>query len=105
MTRQLPTPLQPSENALVVSPHVRTKVLGEDTVLLDLQHGEYYTLNATGGLVWQRLQQGVQIDAIVEELNAEYGVAVDTVALDVAGVVAELVERRLLLPAGAAAPQ
>lgn len=101
MTSELTRQSQPGKNALVVSPHVRTKVLGDDTVLLDLLNGEYYTLNATGGLIWERLQQGLQMDAIVAELNAEYGATAKTVEQDVADVVEQLVKRQLLMPTSA----
>jgi hypothetical protein len=54
------------------------------------------TINSTGSYVWQRLQQGKQIDEIIRELASETGADPVAVDRDVQAFLSELKSRHLL---------
>lgn len=56
---------------LVPTPHLRSIIDHDGAVILDVERNSMLTLNATGGYVWEKLQQGKSIEDIVRELAAE----------------------------------
>ena len=58
---------------------------------------ELYTLNETGKAVWKRLDGKKSLKEISKELEQEFEASLDEIAADVAGLVDELVTRRMLI--------
>jgi hypothetical protein len=54
------------------SRHVLSTTEGEETVLLDMKRGRYYTLNEIGSRAWALLASGATGDGIVHSLCTEY---------------------------------
>jgi hypothetical protein len=54
-------------------PHLRSIVDHDGGVILDIPQNTISTLNSTGAYVWERLERGMAIDAIVSELALETG--------------------------------
>jgi hypothetical protein len=69
---------------------------GDTTVLLDVNGGMYYTLNEVGGRIWELLGTGVAVPAIVEQLQAEYDVAPETLAANTATLIDRLLKAKLV---------
>jgi hypothetical protein len=69
---------------------------GEEVVVLDLARGEYFSLNASGVLLWERLaaepQTGQQLAALLQET---YGLSAVQAQGDVAAFTATLMDRGL----------
>ena len=82
----------------VVHPSVITRELSGETVLLNLESGVYYGLDAVGTRVWQLLQQGRTIAEVCEVMVEEYDVERDVVNDDVSRLVGELRERGIVMP-------
>lgn len=82
------------------------EVLDGEAVMLNLDTGNYFTLNPSGGLVWQLLQGGIQINQIVTVLS-KMGAASQSVKGDVDAFIAKLLEQGLIIPVAgvAATPQ
>ena len=80
-------------------PHVIEASNGDTTVLLDLRHGMYYTLNDIGGTIWRLLGQGASADTIAQRLLDEYEVPVDRLQADVASTVERLLGAGLIVSA------
>jgi hypothetical protein len=51
--------------------------LGEDTAILHLGSGVYYSLNAVGARVWSLLQEPVVVEQLRDRLLAEFEVPPD----------------------------
>lgn len=81
---------------LVVPQHVMARVVGDEYVILDLETGTYYGLDAVGARVWSLLAEGVALDAICDRLVEEYDVAREQARSDVASLIEALRERGLL---------
>jgi hypothetical protein len=45
-----------------------------DTVILDLDGDEYFTLNEVAGAIWPLLEEGADIDELVDEVTNKYEV-------------------------------
>ena len=60
---------------------------------------ELYTLNETGKAIWDRLDGTRSLRAVAAELAAEYDGPAADIEQDVAGLVGELVRRRMLVEA------
>lgn len=85
-----------------VHPSVICRELAGETVLLNLESGVYYGLDAVGTRVWQLLQQGKTIDGVCEVMIEEYDVAPDVLRDDVSRLVLELGERGIVVQPGKA---
>ena len=81
-----------------VHPSVICRELSGETVLLNLESGVYYGLDAVGTRVWQLLQQGKTIDGVCDVMLEEYDVTPDVLRHDVFRLVSELRERGIVLP-------
>src|SRR6266702_1846307 len=98
-TGALMVPLHPvmEANRMVTPrPHLRSVVDHDGAVILDIERDSMLTINSTGSYVWQRLQQGKQIDEIIRELASETGADPVTVDRDVHIFLDELKSRHLL---------
>lgn len=81
-----------------IPPHIMTRRVGEDVVVLDLQSGIYFGLDEIGVRVWGLLEKGETVSAAIAAIAEGYDVAQETVRTDVCELVQELLDRGLLLP-------
>lgn len=81
-----------------IPPHIMTRRVGEDVVVLDLQSGIYFGLDEIGVRVWGLLEKGETVSAAIAAIAEAYDVAQETVRADVCELVQELLDRGLLLP-------
>ena len=72
------------------------QAVGDETVLLDLGSGVYYSLNGVASSVWRELQAGRTVAELVEALLDRYDVERERAAEDVRVLIDEAVEYRLL---------
>jgi hypothetical protein len=87
--------------------HVVTTRLGNELVLLDVDRGDYYSLNQTAARVWDLLaaagDEGLSAEGAANLLNREYGEPGRRVQADVRAFVADLSHARLVVPIAARA--
>jgi Coenzyme PQQ synthesis protein D (PqqD) len=81
---------------LTTTPHLRSVIDHDGAVILDIPRNTIITLNPTGAYIWQRLEQGMTIDAIVSELALETGADEKTIANDVSTFMDELKSKHLV---------
>ncbi len=91
------SPVLPSEHAIVVATerHVACEVGGE-AVLLHLDQGVYYGLNAVGARVWQLIQQPTPLADLVSQVGAEFDVDHASCSRDLRELVARLAQAQLV---------
>lgn len=73
--------------------------LGEKTVMMDLEKGNYYGLNPVGARIWALLEQPTSIQNVCARLQAEYDVEPDECERTVTAFVQDLLERGVLVRA------
>jgi phage gp29-like protein len=82
-------------------PEVVTQVVEGETVLVHLQTNEIYALNATATRAWDLLVSGMNRESVQEALQREFDVAPEELRSEIDSLIEELVEKKLLQPAGA----
>lgn len=76
--------------------HLRSIVDHDGAVILDIPGNTMTTLDAVGAYIWERLQRGLQLDAIIEELARDTGTEESVVTKDVAEFMEQLKSRHLV---------
>lgn len=79
-----------------VKSSVLARPVGDQIVLLDLDSGRYFSLNAVGAFIWQHLERGEGPAAIADRLTAEYEVSAEQAAADLQELLADLVAHGLV---------
>ena len=85
-----------SQTKMVIPAQVMSRQVGDETVILDLSSGMYFGLDPVGARIWQLLNDGQSVDAVVITLLGEYDVTEDQLRQDVNSLVSELVSRGLV---------
>ena len=78
---------------------VIARTVGDETILLDLQSGTYFTLNRVGSVIWQALQDGPSIDELTADVVAGFEIDEATARADVAEFLDEMAAQGLLATA------
>ena len=72
------------------------KEIESKSVLLNLENGNYYTLNKTGTFIWSLLDGKTAIKKLVELLTQHFDVAKDEATKDVVALIANLKKEGLI---------
>ena len=75
---------------------VMEKRLEGTTVILSVRTGFYYTLNGTGGRMWQLLREGLSQADVAETVAREHGETQERVEADLSKLVRDLESEGLL---------
>lgn len=84
-------------SSLTIHPSVLSREVGGETVLLNLESGVYYGLDAVGTRVWNLLAQSKTLTDVCSIMVDEYDVAPDVLLRDLTALVRDLCEKRLLV--------
>jgi Coenzyme PQQ synthesis protein D (PqqD) len=79
-----------------LSQHVRTVNNPDGGVLLDLQRGKMFRLNATGSTILELLVRGCAEEYIAAEISKRYGVELALASTDVQDFLASLKKNELI---------
>jgi hypothetical protein len=82
-----------------VNPTVVATPMPDGAVLIDSATGECFELNRIGARVWERLQRGEDLVAIVDALASEYALERSRVSTDVANLVENLARHGIVVGA------
>ena len=66
------------------------------TMLLDVESGVCWELNATGGFVWGLIEQELSVKDVVERLAKEFALSPTVVATDVCALLEQLKNAKLI---------
>ena len=70
--------------------------IGEETVMLSIEHGMYYGMDEIGSLIWELLEQPRQVSEICDSLLARFDVERETCENEVLAFLNRLNNQRLL---------
>jgi len=85
------------DTKLSVPPQVMSRLVGDETVLLDLESGLYFGLDNVGQCIWETVSEGKDLGETVDAVVAEYDVDKAQAEADVLEFTSKLVERGLLV--------
>lgn len=70
--------------------------VGDELLMMSIEKGSYFSLNAVGTRIWELLESPITFDELVARLTAEYDVPADTCRQEVEKFLAALRERGML---------
>lgn len=76
--------------------HVETRV-GDQTLMMSVAHGKYFSVDATAGRIWDMIEQPVALNDVVATLVREYDVSQDDCEAQVKSFVGDLISNGLAL--------
>lgn len=86
-----------NEHSTVVAvDHQTSTEVGGERVILDLNKGVYYGLNAVGARIWGLIEEPQTVDAVIEALLEEYDVSRERCREDVFKLLHDLDEQDLI---------
>ena len=85
------------DTKLSIPPQVMSRLVGDETVLLDLSSGLYFGLDGVGKRIWESLAEHQSLGDAVAVIVAEYDVDEAQAQADVVAFVSDLVARGLLV--------
>lgn len=85
-------------SALSVAPKqdIVARSVGDEMVLLDLESGTYFTLNGVGALIWKRIEEQDDVDAIAAHIVDHYEVELVQARADVSAFFSNMLEQGLV---------
>lgn len=84
------------ETSPIIPPQVMSRLVGDETILMDLSTGIYFGLDGVGKRIWETIAEGRNLKAVVAVIVAEFEVDEVLAQDDVVEFVSDLVERGLL---------
>ena len=81
---------------VTIPPHVMSRQVGDEQVILDLASGTYFGLDPVGARVWQLLSEQKTTAEVCAIMQTEYEVDSETLERDIVALVQTLVDRKLV---------
>lgn len=75
---------------------VMSRLVGEETVILDLVSGTYYGLDPVGARIWDLLVDGRTLGEVCACMLEEFEVSREEIERDVLGLISSLREKNLI---------
>ena len=75
---------------------VMSRLVGDETVILDLSSGIYFGLDGVGKRIWEAVAEGLSLDETASVITSEFDVDEAQAQADVIEFAGNLVERGLL---------
>ena len=82
-------------NTFIPSKDAVFRDLDGEAVILHLDSGTYFGLNAVGTRIWQLMERDGRLTAVLDDLRTEYDASPDVLERDLLDLVARLVDARL----------
>jgi hypothetical protein len=81
---------------VTIPPQVMARLVGDETVILDLASGTYYGLDPVGARIWQLMVDGKTLASVCKMLLDEFDVTRETLERDVLHLTQELCSKGLV---------
>ena len=85
-----------SSSRVIVDPEVLFRVVGEETVILNLKTEQYLGLNDTGTRIWTALANARTLQQAYDEVLAEFDVGREDLKKDMQELLDALIAQRLV---------
>ena len=85
------------DTKLSIPPQVMSRLVDDETVLLDLASGMYFGLDGVGKRIWESISEGASLAEAAAVIAAEYEVDESQALADILKFTGDLVDRGLLV--------
>ena len=92
------------DDVVVASPNQVSSRLGDDAVILELEKGAYFGLEAVGSRIWELLAQPRAVSEIRDTIVQEFDVESDRCAADLLSLLTRMADKGLIQVGSAPAP-
>ena len=89
------------QTILVRKAEIMAADMDGSTVMMDIHTGKYYNLGAVGGVIWELLEQPVNVETLIGKLMEKYNVSREQCEKDTVQFLQQLMSRGLVLEAEA----
>ena len=86
----------PQNSTFVSAKHQISCDVAGEAVILDMQRGVYFGLNAVGASVWKQLREPKTLEELRSAIVAEYNVEVGRCERDIKDLLAQLLKHGLI---------
>lgn len=73
-----------------------TTELGEEIVMMDIENGNYLSLNHVARLIWDILEQPTSIKTLVDDLTGKFDITEEQCLEDCYPCLAEMLQQKLI---------
>ena len=84
------------ESRFDIPPNVVARRVGDETVILDIDAGTYFGLDAVGARIWALIEEGLSLADICDILVEEYDAERETVETDTLRLASDLKKHDLV---------
>ena len=86
-----------TQTTLKRNPELLAVDMDGETVMMDMESGNYFGINAVGSHIWEALEAEKKVADVIETVNSHFEVQDgDTVQNDILGFLSDMVEHQLL---------
>src|SRR5436305_10593909 len=82
---------------ITIPPKVLAREVGDESVILSVESGSYFGLDAVGTRMWQLIGAGNTVRAICESMLQEFDTTPEQLTLDVSALLRQLAANQLVL--------
>jgi len=90
--------MEKSVNFKINSPKVIHETIDGETVIVNLDSGNYYSLNAVGADIWDAIGKGIPLDYIVGDISCRYYGEQEEINRTISQFIDELIQETLISP-------
>jgi hypothetical protein len=87
-----------SQRLQVREEEVAAKVMDGEAIIINLANGIYYSMDKTGGLIWEMVQAGHTLHETLSAVTSRYNVSHEQAHRDLEQLVGELIQENLIIP-------
>ena len=80
---------------------VAAKVIDDEAIIMNLASGMYYSMDRTGAVIWEWLENGHSVRQMIEGIVGRYDVSAARASDDVVQLLGRLIDEGLVQPAPA----
>jgi len=85
------------ETKVQLDPELLYSKIGDEIVLLTIESGKYFKVDAVGSRVWEIIKEPTTIQALLNQLIEEYEVSLEQCQKDIMPFMEELQKDKLIL--------
>lgn len=71
--------------------------MNEETVMMDVLSGKYYSLGVTGGAIWNILEEPTSLEEIIEKLLQEFNVDKGVCSIQVQQFLEDAIAKEIII--------
>jgi hypothetical protein len=81
-----------------INPNLTTRIIEGELVLLNVNKGDFYSLNETGKIIFENIKNNKNKNEIIQELNKNYTISnSDSLENDIDEIITDFINENIIL--------